>query len=279
MRVEWQPLRVVGPGRGLAWFVEALVLIRRQPARLMLIGLLLQLLMGLSQVGLLAFLLILAIPALSAGMMQVLWIVDHGARPPLGMLFVAFWSGGKLLRLFLLGALMLAGGMLAVTLVLSGSLAVLDPGVMARLEAGDIAALDSLDPALIQRLMLAMLAGLAVSGFVSYFAVPLVWFRDLPLGSAILNGLFGLIRNWRPFLVLGLLFGLLAVPAAIVTGLLFAAAANGSGASPLLSVIVLLVAVAYQLILFGAQYVSFSEVFGTGEPAGAPPGDDAQLVA
>ena len=191
-----QPMQVVPAGRGVAWLTGALVLMRRQPARLLLIGLVLQFLMGFSQIGLLALLLILTIPAFTAGMMQVMLVVDRGARPPLLILFSAFSSTGQLLRLLVLGALMLAGALLAVMFVLSGSLAELDPALITRLEAGDVAALDSIDPELIQRLMFALLAGLIVSGSISYFAVPLVWFKDLPLGQAIKYGLLGMIRNW-----------------------------------------------------------------------------------
>jgi hypothetical protein len=279
MRTDRQPIEVLPAMRGLAWMAGALALLRRQPVRLMLIGLVLQFLMGFSRVGVLALLLILAIPAFSAGMMQVMLIVDHGARPPLAMLFAAFSSGGKMLRLVVLGALMLAGGVLSLMIVLSGSMDALDPALLARLEAGDIAALDSIDPALIRRLMLAMLAGLAVSGSISYFAVPLVWFMDLPLGRAIASGLLGMIRNWRAFLVLGLLFGLVAYPATTLTGLLFAASAAGSPAAPVFTVLMLLVAVAIQLVLFGAQYVSFSEIFGIRQGPGQDAGEDGQLVA
>lgn len=266
--------------RGVAWVSGAMRLIRRRPARLMLLGLILQFLMGFSQVGVLALLLILAIPAFTAGMMQAMRAVDYGTQPPLAALFSAFYSGGRLGRLVALGSIMLGGGMLAVMLVLSGSLASMDPAILARLEAGDINALESVDPRLIQRLMLAMLAGLLVSGSISYFAVPLVWFKNYPLGRAIKTGLLGMIRNWLPFLVLGLLMGMLAIPVVLLTAIVFAASASESVASPLFTVIALLVVVAFQLVLFGAQYYSFKEVFGMDRPGvGETGGQDGQLVA
>jgi hypothetical protein len=272
-------IQVVPAGRGLAWLAGALILFRRQPARLLLIGLVLQFLMGFSQAGVLALLLILLIPAFTAGMMQIMLVVEQGARPPLPLLFSAFSSSGRLLRLMVLGALMLAGGILAVMFVLSGSLAELDPALLTRLEAGDVSALDSIDPGLVQRLMFALLAGLLVSASISYFAVPLVWFMDLPLGLAIKQGLLGMIRNWRPFLVLGLLMGVLAMPVGIMIVVLFAASATGSAISTIFTIFMMLVVVVYQLILFGAQYVSFREVFGSSLPVGESETDDSQLVA
>jgi hypothetical protein len=274
-------IRSVPAARGVAWLSEAAGLIRRQPARLMLLGLVLQFLMGFSQVGILALVLILTIPAFTAGMMAAMRLAEHGSRPPLAALFAAFMSGGKLGRLVALGAIMLAGGMLAVMLVLSGSLAALDPGVLARLESGDVSVLEAIDPGLRQRLMLSMLAGLLVSASVSYFAVPLIWFGDQPLGRAIALGLLGMLRNWRPFFVLGLLIAALGLPVALLTAIVFSAAAAGSPASSVLSVLMLLIVVVFQLILFGTQYCAFRDVFGVVRPREAEdrpePGD--QLVA
>ncbi len=129
--------------------------------------------------------------------------------------------------------------------------------------------------------MISMLAGLLVSASVSYFAVPLVWFRDQPLGRAIGLGLLGMLKNWRPFLVLGLLVAALGLPVALLTAIVFVGSAADSPVSPVLSVFMLLLVVVFQLILFGTQYRSFREVFGTAgtsaiEDARKP---DDQLVA
>ena len=75
------------------------------------------------------------------------------------------------------------------------------------------------------------------------------------------------------------MIGLLAIPAAIMSAALFAAAATGSSVSPIFTIIMLLVVVVYQLILFAAQYVSFREIFGTSQLAGESTTDEGQLVA
>lgn len=266
--------------RGVAWLTGGLMLIRRQPARLLLFGLILQFLMGLAQSGLLGLILILSIPALTAGMLHVMWVVDRGLRPPLTALFAAFTSGPRLLRLLALGALVLALAIIAVMIGLAGAPLVLDEALITRLEQGDVSAVQELDPALRQRMVLAVLAGMLLGGCVSYFAVPLVWFKNYPLGRAIKTGLLGMIRNWLPFLVLGLLMGMLAIPVVLLTAIVFAASASESVASPLFTVIALLVVVAFQLVLFGAQYYSFKEVFGMDRPGvGETGGQDGQLVA
>jgi hypothetical protein len=266
-------------GRGLAWLTAALELLRRQPFRLLLFGLVMQFLAGLTQAGALGILFVLSVPALTAGILRAFYTVDSGQRPPLIMLFSAFGSPDRLLRLVLLGGLMLAGAIAAVMLVLSGTIAGMPPDTLARLEQGDVEALLTVDPGILERLMFALIAGLLISGTLSYFAVPLIAFMDLPLGRAIAAGLSGMLRNWRPFLVLGLVLAVLAVPVAVLSALVLGLSATGSGVSPLLTLLMLLAAVIYQMIVFATQYVAFREIFGLRPPAARLTEDGGQLVA
>ncbi len=235
--------------------------------------------MGLTQFGMLGFLLVLAIPALTAGVMQAISIVERGLRPPLMALFEAFYWPDRLIRLFLLSAVLIASGTLAAGLILSGSMELMNQDLLTRLEQGDLEALSETDPALIQRLAMAVLAGLAVSGSIAYFSIPLVWFRGQPAGAAILSGLAGMLKNWRPFLVLGGLLGVMAIPVMLITLALLATTAGAGGTSTILTLVMLLVMVAYQLLLFSAQYLSFKEVFGTGQDDNPPAHEEDQLVA
>jgi len=145
---------------------------------------------------------VLLVPALSAGMLQALHSADAGLRPSPAMLFVAFSRPDRLLRLVFLGGLMLTTAMAAVMAVVSGALTGLDAETMAKLEQGDVEALLMMNPELLERLMIALLMGLVVSGTLSFFAVPLIWFRNMPLRRAIWLGLTGMMRNWKPLLVL-----------------------------------------------------------------------------
>jgi hypothetical protein len=225
------------------------------------LGLLLQLLAGLTQVGVFAVLFVLIVPALSAGMLQAMHSVDAGLRPSPGLLFIAFSRPDRLLRLVLLGGLMLLVAIVSVMVAASGALAGLDPDTLGRMEQGDIEAVLQLEPGLIERLMLALLLGLLVSGTLSFFAVPLIWFKNMPLGQAIWLGLLAMLRNWKPLLVLGLFLGVLAAPAAVLSALVIGLSATGSGGSPVLTVVMLFVAVLYQLLLFAGQYMTFRDIF------------------
>ena len=265
--------------RGMDWLTYSLQLLGRDIPRLLLLGLLLQLLAGLTQVGALAILFVLAVPALSAGMLQALHGVDSGLRPSPVVLFVAFTRPDRLLRLVLLGALMLAGAMAAVMMVVSGALTGLDPETISRLEQGDVEALLLMDPGLLERLMLALVFGLLVSGTISFFAAPLIWFKNMPLGRSIWLGLAGMMRNWKPLLVLGLFLGVLAVPAALLSAIVLGLNATGQGGSPLMTIVMLFVAVVYQLLLFASQYVAFRDIFRLGRPQAGTRSESDQLVA
>ena len=149
--------------------------------------------------------------------------------------------------------------------------------LLSSLESGEVEALALIDPVALQRIVLSVIAGVAMSGSIGYFAIPLIWFRGKSTGAAILNGLTGMFRNWLPFLVMGALLMVVAIPVVIIIAVLFSRPGGGSGASVILTLIMLLVMVMYQLLLFGAQYLSFKEVFGTGQPDTSS--ESNQLVA
>ena len=265
--------------RGLAWFTGSIGLLRAQPSRLLLIGLLMQFLMGLTQIGVLGLLLVLAVPALTAGVMQSMSLVERGIRPPLMTLFCAFSDPQRIIRLFIISLVMIAIALLSASFLLAGITESIDTEFLSRLEQGDIEALSMADPILIQRLAIALLAGLLISGSIAYFAVPLIWFHKMPAGTAILEGLVGMLKNWLPFLVLGGLMGILTLPVAILTLTLLANSMSGGATSTVLTLVMLLIMVFYQLLIFGAQFLSFKEVFGTGEEETDIQSDDGQLVA
>lgn len=265
--------------RGLAWFTGSLLLFRSQFARLLLIGLVLQFLMGASQAGIIGFLVLLAIPALTAGVMQAMFMAEHGYRPPLMTLFSAFSSAARVGRLFVLGVIMIAAAMLSAGAILAGGVEALDPEVLTRLEQGDLEALNLADPAMLERIILSLLAGVMISGTLVFFAVPLVWFLDRPAGSAILAGLAGMLRNWAPFLVLSILLSVLALPVGLVSLSLLAGVAAGTGGSMILTLLMLFMIVAFQMVVFASQYLSFRDVFGLGKAAETVAQDETQLLA
>jgi len=273
-------VRVVPSRHGIAWLVQSMALLRAQPGRLLFLAVLLQIMMGLTQVPLVGFLLILSVPALSAGVLQAFRVTDEGGRPAPALLFSPLFSGSHTGRLLLLGALMFAVGILTAALFLSGNEAVLDPELLARIEQGDIEALSVLDQDTLHRMVIAFMIGISVSGTLSYMTIPLIWFHDRKLGAALSEGLRALFANWKPFMLLGLGMAALLVPVVLLAGILVSFAGSAGLLSIILMGLVMILLLTFQLILFATQYCAFRDIFDL-ESESIPPGasDDSQLVA
>lgn len=275
-----QGFRKLPAARGLAWVAGSWELVRRQPFRLLLISLFLQILVSFSQAGVLGILVILFLPVLSAGMLHAFYTVERGKKPVLAILFIPFTSTKALSMLLALGALVMVLGFLAIALIMSGQVMSIDADVLSRIEQGDLEALQLIDPQVMVNTVFALAIGAAISASISYFAVPLIWFGHQGIGSAVSRGLVALARNWRPLLVIGALLGLLAVPIGLLLGTFYLSALSGGTASPIQAFLILLLAPLFQLLLFGTQYLAFKEIFGLDSNAvssGDAKGD--QLVA
>lgn len=265
---------------GFAWLLQSLALMRRQTGRLLLIAVVMQVILGMTQVPVIGFLIVISVPGLSAGVLQAFDVTMKGGNPGLNLLFRPLLSGPHSGRLFLMGALVFAIGILSISLVLSGSEQLLDPDLMARIEQGDVDAIMQLDQEALGKMVMAFLIGIAISGTLSYFTVPLIWFRDQKLGPALSLGIKALFVNWQAFLMLALGLVAILVPVAIVSGILFGLASGGGLLSVILMGGVMILLLGFQMILFGTQYCAFRDVFGEGEaPEPQAPGDDSQLVA
>lgn len=272
--------RVMPVGRGIAWLLQSLQLIRLQASRLLFMAVLMQVLLGLTQVPLLGLLVILAVPALSAGILEAFHVIAQGGRPAVGVLFRPLLSGTHNGRLFAMGALVFIVGVLVMSLMLSGSEDILDPELLARIEQGDLDALAELDQESVGRMALAFLLGISISGTLSYFTVPLIWFQNRKLLPALGEGLKALLLNWKPFLALAAGLAGLLIVVGILTGMLFTAAASAGALSVLVMAGIMLLLLAFQLLLFGSQYCSFRDVFDFKPREDTPPaGDDDHLVA
>ena len=162
----------------------------------------------------------------------------------------------------------MALGLLIVSLVLAGQVLDIDPEIIRRIELGELDALQLIDPQVMENAVLAMALGAAISGSITYFSVPLIWFKKLGMWGAILMGLKAMVRNWRPLLVIGLLLGLLAVPIALLFGSFYLSALNEGSAASWLAFLLMLLGPMFQLLLFGTQYLAFRDIFGLGEDGG-----------
>ncbi len=296
--------RIVPPRNGVAWLINSFSLLRLQLARLLFISVVLQFMLTLTQLDLIGFLFVLAMPGLSAGMLEVLHRVSRGDRPATWCLFVPLASRTHTGRLLVLGGIIFIAGAASIMLMLGGNEGTLAPDILERIEQGDATALQFIDPALLQRMLLALALGVGVSATLSYFSIPLIWFRDMPLGAALKLGVTVLMANWKPFMMLGLALVAVGIPIVLVVGMLFSL---GGGSFIALGVVLILL-LGFQLMMFATQYCSYIDIFpgvqarfevrddgegdGEGESGGAKDGadedgadddsegdDDGQLIA
>ena len=248
---------------------------------LLLMVVLLHLILGLSQVPLIGFLLILSVPALSAGVLQALHTAAQGGAPSPSLLFVPLTTRGFTGRFWGLGGLMVLAGVFVIMTLMPSADLLPDEEVLLRIQQGDVEALNLIDVDLMRRLVYAFLVGLLIMGAMVYTSVPLIWFHNRRLGSAVADGLKAMLINWKAFLLLGLLISAIFVPFAVVIIILIAGASGQGFMSMVSMAISIILALVFQLILYGTQYCAFRDIFGMNQPAQASPEDpdDSQLVA
>lgn len=264
-----------------------MALLRAQPVRLLLLGLLMQFLGGMTQVGVMGVVFFIVMPVLTAGMLQAMHLARVGTRPPVLTLFTAFRGSGVLGSLLLLGVIGLAVALVTMGLALAGAMAGVDPAILGRIEAGDASAVADMDPVVLQRALFALVIGLFLGGTLSFYAIPLVWFRRLSLGRAIGAGIVAMFRQWRALLTIGALLALVGLPVGMAIGAMMAVQMVSTNPSMLMTLLLALVMVAYQLFIFAVQYLSFADIFGfetptPGDAGASDPEDDGerdQLVA
>jgi hypothetical protein len=272
--------RVAPFSHGLSWLLQSLSLVRMQAGRMLLIAVFMQLVLGLTRLQLVGFLVVISVPGLTAGILEAFHTTAKGSAPGLNLLFKPLFSSAHTARLLAMGALIFLVGVLSISLLLSGTQDVLDPNVISRIEQGDVDAISLLDQQALGRIILAFLVGISVSGTLGYFTIPLIWFGDRKLGSAIADGLRALFINWRSFVMLALGLVAIMLPVAIVTGILLGMARSGGLVSVLVMVVILILLLAFQMLLFGTQYCAYRDIFGIEDEL--PPRqeeDDSQLLA
>lgn len=275
---------MVPASHGVTWLVGAAALIRRQTLRLLTAAIIVQLILGLTRFPVLGILVGLAIPILSAGMLQSFHQVRKGLPLSPLALFQPFGDSRLAARLFLFGGMIGAIALIIISWLLSGIDELREPELLERLEQGNVQAVMALDPKVVWRAFLAIAVGIAVSGTLAYFTVPLIWFGKLGIGAALGLGLKALIRNWLPFVMLGVTLTALSIPLFLLLGLVAGIAAVSGSPGVIQYAMFMLVVLAVQLLMFGTQYCAFSEIFElqAGPGPGSPPGDSGprnQLVA
>lgn len=265
---------------GLAWLTQSLALMRLQSGRLLLIAVFMQVILGLTQLPLIGFLVVLSVPGLSAGILEAFDVTRRGGLPGLNLLFKPLISGTHTARLFLMGLVVFVVGVASISFLLSGNGELISPEMLSRIEQGDVEAISEINPGALKNMIMAFLVGVAISGTLSYFTIPLMWFQDRKLGTALAEGLRALVMNWKPFLALVLGLAVLLIPVSLVTGILLGLTASGGVVSVLVMGAIMILLLGYQMLIFGTQYCAYRDIFGVADPS--PPqtrDDDTQLVA
>lgn len=276
------PLKRGLPGsRGTAWLMESLALLRAQTGRLLFIAVIMQMLLGLSQVPFLGILVIISVPGLGAGLLEAFHVTSRGGAPAISLLFKPLASPQHRGRLFAMGALVFVIAVVTISVLLPASGSLPDEALLLRLQQGDVDALSELDPAFVSNLLMAFMVSIGISGTLSYMSIPLIWFKGRKLWPAIGEGMRALLVHWKAFLVLGVGVMALFLPVALLSSILLQLAAAGGVMAMVFTGLLMALLLLFQLVLFGTQYCAAKEIFGVDDEVidePPSPGDD-QLVA
>ncbi|GEM_PF-1161971 len=223
----------------------------------------------------------LFMPLLTAGLLFSFHLVANGQSPTPTALFIGWRQPAIRFGLLALGLWVLVGMFLAATLALGWISSQIGAENLERAMENP-----ELLPGLLEgaSIMPGLLMGMGVAVIVMaalYFAIPLVLFRRLSalrgLGlslKACLNNLPAMIGLVLAIIILGIAVGFILL---LVSGLIGLALGDQVGGI-IAQILFLIVALLVQLILAGAQYSAFCDIFGLQAP-GPDSADTGHLVA
>lgn len=271
-----QRIQRVGAAAGFFWLIKSVALIRQGSGSLVGVGALWLLL---SMVAIIPFIgqLMLAMitPLLTAGILVAFDQISTGRHPNSAVLLTGWHRPKSRPILLLLGLWTIVGAMLALSFLASwlGS-QISEPELQAALAAPENlgAMLERLKPG-----VGLYLAGVSVVVVLMglYFAIPLSIFGEFGLWPSVRASLVAIFTNLFAFLAF--LLTLVAVIGAFLMGLMAIVGVlmqlPGVIGMMLSQIIILVASMGLQILLAGAQYVAFCEIFGWS--AAAPASNDA----
>lgn len=264
MRPE-QRIQKVGAAAGFSWLIKSVALIRQGSGSLVGVGALWLLL---SMVAIIPFIgqLMLAMitPLLTAGILVAFDQISTGRHPNSAVLLTGWHRPKSRPILLLLGLWTIVGDMVALSFLASwlGS-QISEPELQAALAAPENlgAMLERLKPG-----VGLYLAGVSVVVVLMglYFAIPLSIFGEFGLWPSVRASLVAIFTNLFAFLAF--LLTLVAVIGAFLMGLMAIVGVlmqlPGVIGVMLSQIIILVASMGLQILLAGAQYVAFCEIFG-----------------
>lgn len=227
-------------------------------------------------------LLALFTPLLTAGVLKSYAMVSAGSRPAPSELLAAWQDPRRRGALLLVGLWGICGSLIAVS--------ILAVWLGAQLEPEQLEAAMGSPEALAQALSEVSLgSGLLVSAVVMalvlatmYFAIPLIMFGPVPILSSLATSLKAVLVNWAAFLGFGLAAILLIIGLGLILVLLLSLLniALGAASQVISQVLILLMTMFVQMVMAGAQFVAFRDVFEMpGKDRRDSESDDGRLLA
>ena len=271
-------------GDGTGWLISGGELMSRGGSallRVVLVLLAISLVQVVPLIGTLALMLIS--PALTAGMLNVFRAIQQRETPGVETVLAGLTDGRRRGALLMLGAFFIIG-LLAALGALSAWLAPqMDMQALTELLNDPEAMNDNPEQLLALFQGVNVFGGLALATVVLglvlgglYFAVPLVFFWNWPVLTALLWSLRALAINWLAFLGFGLVlvgvFLLAGITFAIISGIL--SLALGNAGVFIVQLLSMALSLFLQLLVAAAQWRSFVQVFPAGNDGDDKPEDD-----
>jgi len=275
------PIQSVGFKAGLNWLPASAEWMRRGFRALFGVA---GLWLGISLVAIIPLVgqtvLALITPLLTAGVMLAFDQLGEGKQPAPGTLVAAWRDPFRRSKLLSLGIFAMLGGLVAAMVLVSWlssqvgadalEAAVQSPEAMAQTMAGDSLGGGLLGSGLV---MVIVLAGL-------FFAIPLVMFGRASTLTALATSLRAIARNWLAFV--GFAIGAFAVAAGVLVMLLIISSvltlALGNLGSLMVQVLMLIAMMLFQVLMAGAQYLAFCQIFGWSPGLEDTPDDEGEIT-
>jgi hypothetical protein len=277
--------RKSGFAAGLRWIPAAAELLFSSfgpLAGLAALWLLVSLIAVVPVIGQLAIMLIT--PMLTAGAIAAFAQVSAGRRPSPTMLFAAWGRSDLRKRLFALGGFGVLGSLLALLVVSTWLGSQVTPEQIQAAQQSPDAMAEMISRLSFSPLLLVAAGILAAVMAAMYFAIPLVVFQGVATSTSLATSLRAVLANWSAFLA----FGLVAIAMILALGFvfeivnLFLSLAMGQAAAMVNQVVFMLVAMLVQILMAGAQWIAYTDVFGRPGQGGKgedEEGDGGQLLA
>lgn len=274
-------------GDGAGWLISGGELMSRGGSallRVVLVLLAISLVQVVPLIGTLA--LMLVSPALTAGMLNVFRAVQQRETPGVETVLAGLSDGRRRGGLLMLGAFFVIGLLAAMGLLGAWLAPQMDMQALSEFLSDPEAMNNNPEQLLVLVQGVNVFGGLALAAVVMalvlgglYFAVPLVFFWNWPVVTALIWSLRALAINWLAFLG----FGLVVVGVFLVAGITFAiisgivSLALGSAGAFIVQLLSMALSLFLQLLVAAAQWRSFVQVFpADDDDVSTPDGDSLE---